>query len=457
MNKVLLLYPSFLNMEEKIKKTLYTDLPLSIITLSAQLVNQGYEVEVMDQCLEDFEYRSLEKKLNGCFLVGISAITSYQIINGLKFAGMIKQYNKSIKIVWGGWHASLMPEQTIHHENVDIVIKGPGEEQIVDVADCIKNRRSLNYVPNIYFKTPDGEIKKTQEKIYDTFQLKNNITDGYKTVDVERYVHAQWGNQRVLGYESSRGCCCQCKFCSIGSLYHGKWYGLPAEDVCHDISYLKRCHKIDAVHFFDNNFFVNKNRALEIAKLFKENKLGIRWDGTIIVQQFLLYKPKEIEFLIESGLYRIIAGIESGDQDVLKKINKHHKNEQVIECVRRCKEYGLLPSFSFMVGFPWDPEEDTKRTLELASKLRSIHPETEILMFIFSPYLGTPLYETAVAYGMSFPDSLEGWAKFTYEKANTPWLSKKLCKKINRYLTFFGTINQSEKEKEFFNKFHQLL
>lgn len=200
MNKVLLLYPSFLNMEEKIKKTLYTDLPLSIITLSAQLVNQGYEVEVIDQCLEDFEYRSLEKKLNGCFLVGISAITSYQIINGLKFAGMIKQYNKSIKIVWGGWHASLMPEQTIHHENVDIVIKGPGEEQIVDVADCIKNRRSLNYVPNIYFKTPDGEIKKTQEKIYDTFQLKNNITDGYKTVDVERYVHAQWGNQRVLKY-----------------------------------------------------------------------------------------------------------------------------------------------------------------------------------------------------------------------------------------------------------------
>lgn len=447
MNKIILFYPSFLiNKEEK---TLYTDLPLSVIALASKLYNH-YDVEIIDERIDTYEDKEIMDKLDDVFMVGISATTSYQIINGLNFAKKVREYDPNIKIVWGGWHASLMPQNTIEHELVDIIIIGQGEYILSELAKSIKNNESLENIPNLYYKSRDGSIVKTHELIHSRCQIPDTMKNGYKCVDVERYIHKGWGNNRLLGYESSRGCPYSCRFCSISSIYHQKWFKLGYKEIYQDIHWLKEKYQIDAVHFFDNNFFVDKKRALQLANEFNNNKLNIRWDGTIVIKQFLSLSRKEIELLKKSGFYRIIVGIESGDNEVLENINKQHTNEQVLELVKRCKEYGLLPSLSFMVGFPWNPDKDTKNTIELIQKIKNLYHETEILLFIFSPYLGTPLYEISKTYGMKFPDSLEGWAKFTYDKANTPWVSNKLEKKINRYLGFFGTKEMSAKEQQFY-------
>lgn len=447
-NKILFFYPSFEG--DNIEKTLYTDIPLSVVSLANSLHGK-FEIAIIDERINPVN--DLEHILKDVMAVGISSTTSYQIINGLRFAEKVRKYNKEIKIIWGGWHPSLMPEETIQHELADIVVCGQGEIIMDKLLTCLKESDDLSTVPNILYKSGDGKIVRTRTQEFPNLQLPRSMRRGYQYVKMADYIHSAWGNQKILGYESSRGCPFQCRFCSISSLFHRKWYGIPAFDVYNDICYLKEQYDIDAIHFFDNNFFVDKDRAFLLADMLKKGNINIRWDGTVVIRQFLNLKQKEIELLKQSGCYRMIAGIESGDEEVLTHIHKQHSRDEVLELVRRCKEFELLPSLSFMVGFPWNPERDTENTISLIEEIKGIYRETEILLFIFSPYLGTPLYDIAKASHMIFPKDLEGWAQFTYDKPNTPWLTENLIRKINRYLSFFGTREMAMEQQSFYKGF----
>ena len=451
MRRVVLFYPSLINGDES--PTLYTALPLSLVALAAPLRAASFEVEILDERLHIYTEEEIGKQLEGAVLVGISAITSYQIVNGLRFARSVRRLAPHIPIVWGGWHPTLMPMETLRHPLVDAVAIGQGEEILPQLAQRARDRLPFKGVPNILYKDTGGQVVINPRIEMARYPVYGSPAGGYTAVDLERYIHPQWGHRRVVGYESSRGCPYRCAFCSIGAVYKRHWHGLPAETVARDIARLRDEYGIDAVHFFDNNFFLDVRRAARFAEGLIESSTCVAWDGTVVAQQFVRFSPQTIERLRRGGLFRVIVGGESGDEEVLKKIHKAHTNRQILETARRCKEYGLMSSFSFMVGFPWNPEQDTARTIDLIGQIRHIDKNSEILLFVFSPYLGTPLYDVARQAGMAFPDTLEGWANFTYDKANTPWMPERLMKRIDRYLRFFGTKQQSADEESFFRGF----
>ncbi len=439
MKKVILYYPKLTGDEDS--RPLYRGLPLSVLTLAAQFDEKEYQITVIDGRLENSssEYDLSNLLDDECICVGVSAITSYQIMDGINFSRQVKQLNPNIPIVWGGWHPSLMPQQTISSDFADIVVTGQGEITFPRLVETLAQKGSLHDIYNLVFKNDEHNIIVTEKNFLKEIKTVKPIERSYKYIDMENYIQALWGNQRVAGYESSRGCPWNCKFCSIGSVYNRRWNSITAEQTMGGVKYLYENYNIDAVHFYDNNFFVDEKRAGEFSRFMTEENIPVRWDGTAVVEQFANFTDEYIEQLVKSRFYRVIIGVESGDEDVLKKINKRHRNHQVLQLVEKCKRHNIMASLSFMVGFPWNPEKDFEETVGLIEKIKEINPNTEILLFIFSPYLGTPLYDVALEYGMIFPDSLEGWAGYTYEKANTPWISDRLLKKINRYISFFGT------------------
>lgn len=448
MKKILLYYPQITGDQES--RPLYQGLPLSVMALAAQLNPDEYSIKIVDGRLEDSASPAICRWLGqDVVCVGISAITSYQIKDGLQFARMVRNIDSRIPIVWGGWHPSLMPEQTIKDELVDIVCVGQGEETLLELIDGLRRKTDLSAVPNLLYKAKDGSIIHTGIKHLKDFSSTKYINRAYPYIDMKEYIQPLWGNQRVIGYESSRGCPWRCKFCSIGSVYNGRWSALPAERIVDDVELLKRSYDIDAIHFYDNNFFVDPGRVKKFSSLLVDKGINIRWDGTAVVEQFIRFSDDFIQDIKNSGFFRVIVGVESGDEDVLKRIDKRHNTAQVLELVQKCKRNNIMLSLSFMVGFPWNPEGDFYKTLGLIENIKKIVPETEILLFIFSPYLGTALYDVATEYGMKFPESLEGWADYTYEKSNMPWISKKLLHKIDRYISFFGTKDMTTTARNF--------
>lgn len=439
MKKVILYYPKLTGDNDS--HPLYRGLPLSVLTLAAQFDEKDYQIIVIDGRLENNIYRyDLSNLLDDeCVCIGVSAITSYQIMDGINFSRQVKELNPDVPIVWGGWHPSLMPEQTISSDFVDIVVTGQGELTFRQLVERLAQKGSLKNVPNLFFKDDKNNIVSTGKNFLKKIETVKPIEKSYRYINMEHYIQELWGNKRVIGYESSRGCPWNCKFCSIGSVYNRRWNALTAEQTFSGVKYLYEKHSIDAVHFYDNNFFVNEKRALEFSRLMIKENIPVRWDGTAVVEQFSGFSDEYIEGLKDSNFYRVIVGVESGDEDVLEKINKRHRNHQILQLVELCKRHHIMASLSFMVGFPWNPEKDFEETVRLIEKIKSINPNTEILLFIFSPYLGTPLYDVALEYGMTFPDSLEGWSRYTYERSNTPWISDRLLRKINRYISFFGT------------------
>ncbi|SCY70809.1 B12-binding domain-containing radical SAM protein [Alkaliphilus peptidifermentans] len=438
MKKILFYYPQIV--ENKDSSPLYRGLPFSVMALAAQFNDREYNIKIVDGRLEDKKNTNIWKWFDkDVICVGISAMTSYQIRDGLKFAELIRNSYPQVPIVWGGWHPSLMPTQTIKDDLVDIVVIGQGEATLPRLVERLYIKGSLKEVPNLVYKDENREIVWTKIEALKVFSNTKPIERAYKYVDMESYIQPLWGNQRVIGYESSRGCPFICSFCSIGSVYKGKWSSLTAQKIADSVELLKKSYNVDAIHFFDNNFFVNRNRVLEFSTIIRERELNIRWDGTSVVEQFIKFPTDYIEELKQSGFFRVIVGVESGDEDVLKRINKRHRPAQVLELVEKCKASNIMASLSFMVGFPWNPEKDFYETIALIEKIKRIAAETEILLFIFSPYLGTELFETAIKYGMKFPNSLEEWADHTYDKLNVPWISQKLFHKMDRYISFFGT------------------
>lgn len=442
MKKVMLYYPKTTGNEDS--SPLYRGLPLSLLTLAAQLDKEKYEILLIDGRIESWDTPEIIKWLDDIICVGISSMTSYQIKDGLEFASFIRSINKSVPIVWGGWHPSLMSDQTIQDDLVDIIIVGQGDITFPALVEQLKKKGSLNKISNLVLKDESKRIVHTRLEPLIEFSKIKSIENAYSLIDVNNYIQSLWGNKRVVGYESSRGCPWRCRFCSIGSVYEGRWNALPAERVASEVEYLYHNYNIDAIHFFDNNFFVDKKRVEKFSSILIDRGINIKWDGTSVVEQFVGFSDDYIELLKSSGFFRVIVGVESGDEDVLERLNKRHRNEQVLELVKKCDEHGIMASLSFMVGFPWNPQRDINKTIELIEKIKEISPSTEILLFIFTPYVGTELFNVALNNGLEVPKSLIEWSKYTYEKVNTPWLSPKLVRKINRYTSFFGTKNMSK-------------
>ncbi|MEF2965935.1 radical SAM protein [Paenibacillus sp. M1] len=449
MKNVFLYYPRIKG--EADSSSLYLGLPLSVLALAAQFDQDRFEVRILDGRLSDGlseTWRELVDDETLC--LGISAITSYQIRDGLNLCRNVKEAFPELKVVWGGWHPSLMPVQTLKHDLVDIVITHQGEFTFPALVSCLDEGRDLESIPNLVYKDSDRNVISTASKPFVNLADTLPIERAYHLVNMNKYIQPLWGNKRVAGYESSRGCPYACKFCSISSVYRRKWNALPPERVADGVEWLYRNYQVDAIHFYDNNFFVDSRRSMEFGSELVKRGIDIKWDGTAVAEQFLRFSDEYIEKLKRSGFYRVIVGAESGDEDVLRKINKRHNNEQIVQTVKKCVHHGLQASLSFMVGFPWEPEKDFHETVKLIETLKRIDSSVEILLFIFSPYLGTPLYDIALEYGTIYPECLEEWADFTYERVNTPWISDPLKRKIGRYLSFFGTKDLSETAAAFF-------
>lgn len=424
-------------------------IPMSSLSIARMLDPKKYKVEIINATTDGNYKQDAVEYGKGALCFGISSMTGYQIHNGLDIAKTIKENYPSAPIVWGGYHPSLFPEQTVSHPYVDIVVRGQGERTFKELVDCLSNGGDLKNVNGIAFKTKK-EIINTPERPYES--LDNFPPMPYHLIkNIEQfYGKTNYGNRSVW-YLSSQGCPFECAFCCQPVVSKRKWVCLSAERVVSEFENLVKTYKYDAFTIMDSNFFVSKDRVKKICEGILEKNLKISLSDVNARVELGRWDDKMWELMREAGIRHIFIGTESGSQKALDLIGKGVNVEDTYAIVEKCAAHDVDFQLSFMLGLPtMDIKEEIEDTLALIDNVMEICKNkinVNLVFWRYAPYPGSALYYKSIDCGFNSPQSLEGWGEFGLfeEGFETPWVPKKYWK-IVRYLNYIrpyvtGNIN----------------
>jgi len=257
----------------------------------------------------------------------------------------------------------------------------------------------------------------------------------YRLVPVERYF--QLKGKRQLDYISSQGCNFRCAFCSDPFVYGRKWVGLEPTRMALRLKELWERYHFDDVNFQDETFFTRARRVQALADQIIASRMRITWAATMRADQGVRLPEEVWARCKQSGLRRLLVGVESGSDEMLRRIRKDIKIAQVFRTAERMLRYGIAGHFPFIVGFPEESDASIQATLDCAKRLRSLSPDFLTPIYYFKPYPGSELVIEAVARGFRMPQTLEAWSEFDYVAGLPgPWVSAEKFRLIERFKFF---------------------
>ncbi len=231
---------------------------------------------------------------------------------------------------------------------------------------------------------------------------------------------------RTLNYVSSQGCVYKCQFC-YELTYQRKYSAMRADGLVADIAALQDGYGINGVKFYDADWFVNIKRAVAFCEELIDSGRDISWAASINPNDILKARRAGVPLLervAASGGTRLLMGVESGNDRLLRDVvKKEVTRAQILDVAGEIAASGLLGSYTFIVGFPGETDEEQEDTYRIIEELRTLTPAPETRVHLFAPYPGTPLYGAALQHGFVPPESLEEWSHFDYYTSLTPWTS----------------------------------
>lgn len=393
--------------------------PLSLLAISSVLDKEGYEIKIISRFLCDNPEKEILKEADNSICLGISAMTGFQLHDGLKIASLVKRRNPSLPIVWGGWHPSILPEQTVRNKYVDIVVKGQGDRTFPELVYALEEKKPLKDIRGIVFKKRGKVFSNPDRPLEDINDLPSYP---YHLVDIEKCIGDTEYGKRTIPYISSYGCPHRCGFCVEQIVNKRGWVSLKAQRVVNDWAQLVKKYKADSIAVYDSNFFVDKKRVYDICRGLLKKKIEIKWgNANGRIPQLVKYEPKIWGVMEKSGCSMILTGAESGSQEALDFIEKDMNVEEIDKFTRLCKKYHIRILYSFLVGLPWSKDasenkrfidQEYKSTFNLINSLLKISKRNRFTYYIFLPYPGAPLFNRAVDLGLKIPRSLRGWSTY---------------------------------------------
>lgn len=428
-------------------------IPYSLLFLHGSLKVHGLKVKTLhnwsskdvDESLKYFSKTIIDNKP---LFVGLSVITGRCVKYSAILSKMIKDKNPDIKIVWGGIHPTLLPEECLRKDFVDFVIMDEGEHRIIQFLDILTGNKDFSKMEGIGFKhNNELVVIPPKARIEDL----NSLKIFWEDFDLSEYVNFDRPFP-TLSYITSRGCPYRCKFCYNLVTKNQKYRIFSEERVLTDISYLKDKYKIKGIHINDDNFFANRKRAFKIL-----NKTNLKWFGESVISYI---NDDFVKAIKDNGkCYLLMCGGESGSERILNYITKKHSIEDMLVAAKLIGENNIKSSWSFMVGFPGETNKEIKCTFDFMNKINKLAKRKISKPGLFIPYPGTPLYDDALKYGFKVPEDIEEWANFErydIENLNFPWIDVPFVKPlfIDYYTVGYRTkiINKINSTRRYFSK-----
>jgi anaerobic magnesium-protoporphyrin IX monomethyl ester cyclase len=414
-------------------QAVFFTMPLALLAIGSELDPELYEVVTIDGRLDPDAENTVLSHLDSALCLGVTVLTGAPISDALLISRAAKRARPDLPVVWGGWHPSMFARECVLENCVDVSVRGQGEETFAEIVCRLAEGRTLEGCAGCTVRLADGTIQENPARplaSVDKFRAHD-----YGLIPVERYFKLK--GKRQLDFISSQGCNFRCAFCSDPFVYGRKWVGLEPTRMALRLKELWDRYHFDDVNFQDETFFTQRDRVQALADRIVESGMKFTWAATMRADQGVRMPEEVWARCKESGLRRLLVGVESGSNEMLKRIRKDIKIEQVFHTANLMRKYEIAGHFPFIVGFPDESDASIQATLDCAKKLRSMSPDFLTPIFYFKPYPGSELVIEAVARGFRLPQTLEAWAQFDYVAGEPgPWVSPEKFKLIERFKFF---------------------
>ena len=333
----------------------------SIAYLAAYMEKAGYEVQIIDAFALGLSMDETAEQVRRFdpFAVGYSLCTQ-NFLNSLAWIQGIRE-RTGIRTIVGGLQMSIYPREVLSYPEIDYGVIGDGWETLPELLQCLAGHEDLSQVRGICYRE-DGEYRETPPRP-EKFTLEDVPYMARHLLPNDRYTTVMTQEWPITIMLSALGCPLRCAYCDVP---FGRYQVRSPEHVVDEIEECINRYGIREILFQDETFTLNRTKVLETCELIRSRGLKFHWS----IRARVDYVDQEIlHAMKEAGLTKINFGIESGNPEILKKMNRDIPLDVVRQAVRWTKEEGLVTLGFFIIGFPEETENDLKETMRFALEL----------------------------------------------------------------------------------------
>jgi len=376
---------------------------LGLLHLAAEVRLHGYTPSIIES---DIFNLSIEEVANQVIAskpayVGITLFT-VGIWSAAAIARKIKNALPHTTIIVGGPHISSMGDETIKRfSEFDVAVVGEGEKILIELLEALVQDAPLSDVPGIIYR--DGIFtrrtsgwppnKVLDELPFPAWDLLPGFPRAYKPAIYD------FPRGPVATIAASRGCPFFCKFCDT-STFGAKVRHYSPQKVFEMMKHLHDNYGVRHIMFVDDLFLASKVRTADLCNMLLDSNLKMTWTCTARVDTV---KPDILDLMKKAGCWEISFGLETGSNDLLKKMDKAAEVEKSEQAIKWTAAAGIRTKGLFMLGFPGEDSSTIAQTKEFIRRI----PMTIMNLTKFTPYPGSPVYRDL--YGTNIRD--DHWEK----------------------------------------------
>jgi anaerobic magnesium-protoporphyrin IX monomethyl ester cyclase len=407
--------------------------PTCLLSLAATLRANDYSVVVVDAAITPDYKTRVARETADALCLGISVLTGPMIHGAIEVANSVKRVRPDFPVVFGGWHPTLLPDQTLAEGYVDYVVRRQGEATFLELVNSLSAAGSGEAIAGLSWKRGSHREHNIDRHVQ---SLDSLPVPAYDLVDFDAYERACGG--RKLAYATSVGCPYACNYCTDMVFYKRRFNALSAERVVDEMTSLASRYHIDEIALLDSNFPVDLRRAIAIAQGISYSGVRFRWTFQASTDFLCRMSDDEVRLLRRSGVTHMGFGTESTSESVLKLMNKRHQRmNEVYETARKANIAGIRVTFNLIFGYPGETERDRQETFRTMSEVAREFPNVSFSPNVFTPYPGIPIWPQLREMGVHEPQSLREWAELPLGMNVLPWLRGRELARLQRMLAYF--------------------
>jgi len=362
--------------------------PLGLASMAAVLEQAGHDVKILDMHAERLELGELTHRLEelGEFnLVGVTATTAL-INNAWKIASIVKAGHPRTRVILGGVHPTVLPEESLSLPAVDLVVRGEAEDTIIELAE----NKPLPTIDGISFRTPAGFRHNPDRPLIR--DLDTLPTPAYHLLPMDKYHPAVGAAKRLpaISMLATRGCPGKCTFCY--RLFGNSCRVRSGQKIALEVKLLQDNYGIREICFYDDTFTIFHKQVKAFCQTLDDLNIDLTWS---CFSRIDTVNEELLRLMKAHGCHQIMFGLESASPEILRNIGKPVDLEQAEKVVRLTQKVGIDVRAAFMLGNPGETEQSLRETLDFAIKLG---PELAIFN-ITTPFPGTEMFAWADKHG----------------------------------------------------------